>query len=44
MRTSQNAEHLQAPFGLFSAKFKTTANEICQEKINDKYINKYINE
>ena len=28
MGTSQNAEPLQAPWGLFSAKFKVTANEL----------------
>ena len=32
MGTSQNAERLQAPWGLFSAKFKATANELHQEK------------
>ena len=30
--TSQNAERLQAPWALFSAKFKATANELHQEK------------
>ena len=30
--TSQSAERLEAPWGLFSAKFKATANEIHQEK------------
>ena len=30
--TSQSAERLQAPWGLFSAKFKATANELHQEK------------
>ena len=31
-RTSQSEERLQAPWGLFSAKFKATANELHQEK------------
>ena len=30
--TSQSTERLQAPWGLFSAKFKATANELHQEK------------
>ena len=30
--TSQSVEGLQAPWGLFSAKFKATANELYQEK------------
>ena len=32
METSQSAEHLQAPWGQFLAKFKVNANELCQEK------------
>ena len=32
MGISQSAERLQAPWGLFSAKFKATANELHQEK------------
>ena len=32
MGTSQSTERLQAPWGLFSAKFKATANELHQEK------------
>ena len=32
MGTSQNAERLQTPWGLFSAKSKATANELHQEK------------
>ena len=31
-RTSQSAEALEAPGGLFSAKFKATPNELHQEK------------
>ena len=30
--TSQSAERFQAPWSLFSAKFKATANELNQEK------------
>ena len=30
--TSQSAERLQAPWGLFSAKFKATATELREEK------------
>ena len=30
--TSQSAERLQAPWGLFSANFKAIANELHQEK------------
>ena len=30
--TSQSAERLQAPWGLFSAKSKATSNELHQEK------------
>ena len=29
MGTSQSVEHLQAPWGLFSAKFKATAIVLC---------------
>ena len=32
MGTSQSAECLEAPWGLFSAKFKATANELHQAK------------
>ena len=32
MGTSQSAERLQAPWGLFSTKFKIFANELHQEK------------
>ena len=31
-QTSQSAERLTAPWGLFSVKFKATANELRQEK------------
>ena len=30
--TSQSAERLQAPWGLFSTNFKATANELQQER------------
>ena len=33
MGTSQSVERLQAPWGLLSAKFKATVNELDQEKI-----------
>ena len=32
METSQSAERLLVPWGLFSVKFKATANELHQEK------------
>ena len=32
METSQSAERLQAPWCLFSANFKVTANEFHREK------------
>ena len=32
MGTSQSAEHLKAPWGPFSTKFKATANELCQKR------------
>ena len=30
--TSRSVEHIQAPWGLFSEKFKATANELHQDK------------
>ena len=33
MGTSKTAERIQAPWGLLSAKFKATANELRQERI-----------
>ena len=43
--TSQSTERLQARWGLFSAKFKATANELHQEKTqlrwHDKQLKKH---
>ena len=40
-RTSQSEERLQAPWGLFSAKFKATANEPHQEKNPAKVVRRH---
>ena len=41
MGTSKSAERLQAPWGLFSAKFKATANQLHQAENPAKVVRRY---